>query len=93
MQEIQVSHQEDTEAGDADPLIIKEGDEKYETQGEAQEEETPLKTKCPGREREGGSWEGPLRKDQSFQAGEPERGGVTGGREPVKARRRIRMGG
>ena len=38
MQETQVSDREDTEAGDADPLIIKEEDEKYETQGEAQEE-------------------------------------------------------
>ena len=39
LQEIQASDQEDREAGCADPLTIKDDDEKYKTGGEAQEEE------------------------------------------------------
>ena len=48
MQDNQVSDWEDIEAGDTDPLILKQEDEKYETQGEAQEQEAPSEDKSPG---------------------------------------------
>ena len=48
LQEIQVSDQEDTESGGADPLTLKDDNDKYETRGEAQEEEAPSGNEPPG---------------------------------------------
>ena len=62
MQDNQVSDWEDIEAGDADPLILKEENEKYETQGEAQEEEAPYEDEVPGEKKESRLLEGTSRE-------------------------------
>ena len=75
MQETQANDREDTEAGDADPLIIKEEDEKYETQGEAQEEEAPSEDEVPGE-----------RKGRRLSGGTAQEGSELPGRRAGKGR-------
>ena len=86
MQDNQVSDWEDIEAGDADPLILKEEDEKMRHRERPKNKKPPPRTNPPGRKREEDSWKGPPRKEQSFQAGGPGKGGGIGGRKPVKVK-------